>query len=156
MWKSLLNYLAIADKVFKTRRCLLFRGFTLSVLFFGFLYLILLFFVFTCLFQRRIPTNACIIYFSIKRWSDSKTLKIKIAFWSWRKGDQLNIVTEVVWLISWWPEQLFREFQYSHFRCGSPAELIRFHRQPLWIFFLFVSLFCWWLCKCKSIWLFSK
>ena len=33
-------------------------------------------FGFICLFQKRMPTNACIIYFSIKRWSDSKIGKI--------------------------------------------------------------------------------
>ena len=35
------------------------------VWFFGFLYPIFLFFGFICLFQRRIPTSAFTIYFSI-------------------------------------------------------------------------------------------
>ena len=35
--------------------------------YFGFLYLRLLFFGFIYLFQKGMPTNACIIYFSIKR-----------------------------------------------------------------------------------------
>ena len=32
--------------------------------------IIVLFFVFICLFQRKIPTNTCIIYFSIKKRID--------------------------------------------------------------------------------------
>ena len=60
-------------------------------------------------------------------------------------------MTEVVGLISWWPEQLFWGFHYNHFCAGFPTELVRFHRPSLWIhFFVFVCLFCWWLCSLNN------
>ena len=63
--------------------------------------------------------------------------RFTLVFWSWSSGDQLNIVTEVVGLISCCLERLFRGFQYSHFYSGSLAELISSHRSPLWILFPF-------------------
>ena len=43
-------------------------------------------------------------------------------------------MTEVVGFISWKRERVFWGFQYIHVCSGSPAELIRFHPPPLWIF----------------------
>ena len=45
----------------------------------------------------------------------------------------------MVGLISWWPDQLFRWFQYNHFFSESPAEFIKFHSPSLWVF---PCLFC--------------
>ena len=105
--------------------------------FFSFLDLILLFFCFLLF-------NPCMyhLFFLLKGEGTVKFERFNLVFWSWRQGDQLNIVTQVVGLISWWPERLFRKFQFSHFWSGSPTGLIRFHRPPLWIVFFI----CWFVC----------
>ena len=77
-----------------------------SFVFGFFLYLMLLFFDFIRLFQRRMPTNAWLIYFSIKRWSDNEIWKIKFSTLKLKIKHQLNIVTQVLGLISWRPEWL--------------------------------------------------
>ena len=63
------------------------------VLFFGFLYLSLLFFGFICLFQR--------IFFPLFKGEVAvKFDRFNLGFWSWRWGDQLVMVSEVVGFIS--------------------------------------------------------
>ena len=106
-----------------------------------FCYFLVLFFI-----PQKMPTNACIVYFSKKIWKVLyRILKLKI-------GNQLNIATQVVRLIGWWPEWLFLGIPiHSFFFSGSPAELTRFHSPLLWFFCLFVFiLFRWWLYKRKS------
>ena len=74
--------------------------------------------------------------------------RFNLAFLSWREGDQLNIVTQVVGLIRWWPYQLFWGFRYSHF-CSSPLQNWSGSTAHHYEYF-FSSLFCWWLCNHKS------
>ena len=113
----------------------------IMVLLFGYLCLILLFFWFYLFIQRRMPTNACIIYFSIKRWSDWKIWKVYFSILKLKIRRSIKyIVTSAVGRISWWQERLLQGFRYSHFFSGS-AEMISFHRPPLSIFFLNFWLF---------------
>ena len=110
-----------------------------------FLHLILLFFWFY-LFIPEKNANQCMyslfLFISLLKGKVAvKFERFNLAFWSCRQGDQLNIVTEVVGLISWQPKRLFWGYQYSHFCSGSLAELIRFHKPPLPILFFFISLF---------------
>ena len=99
------------------------------VLFWGFSCLILLFWGgFIWFFQRKMPTNVCIIYFFIRRWRDRNIWKILFSIL------KLKISRRVKY--SWWPKWLFWGFQYSHFCSCSPAKLIRFHCPSLGIFFL--------------------
>ena len=101
------------------------------------------FFWFICLFQRSMPTNICIVYFSIDRWSDGKIWKIWFSILKIGIKRLNNKVTQVAGLISWWPERHLWEFKYSNFCSGFSAELVSFHHTQLWIylfclFFLFV------------------
>ena len=94
-------------------------------------YLILLFFDFVCLFQRRMRSNACVIYFSIKRWRDSK-MKVRRIAYNDSSSSSHHLMTRTTDL----------GLQYSYPISDSPAELIRSHRPSLWILLLFFFQFC--------------
>ena len=109
-----------------------------------------------CLFQRRMTTKSCIIYFSFKGWIDSKIWKV------WFSILKLKIRRPIKRWLKWKDSSVndqsncFRNFNIVIFCSGSPAELIRFHHQPLRICFSFVCLFnfvlfYWSLCNQKSI-----
>ena len=106
------------------------------------------------LFITEKNANQCMYnYFSIKRRSASKIWKIQFSILKLNTRMLIKyIVTAVVGLISWWPEWLFWGFKYSHFCSGSPAELVRIHRPPLWtLFFISVHLLFFDSCRTTSL-----
>ena len=118
-------------------------------------YIYLCYFLVICLFQRTMLTNTCIIYFSIKRWSDSKIWKIyfsilklkfrrpiKYSDWSGRAHQLMpratvsgiSIQSFLLWLLS----------RTDQFPPLTTVNTFSF-------FCLFVGLFCWCVCNRKSI-----
>ena len=105
------------------------------------------FFGFICLLQGRMLTNACIIYFSIKRYTDSKIWKIQFSLL------KLNIRRTIKYSdLSGRSHQLMTRVTVLGISILSvllclPSRTVSVHRPPLRIiFFLFICLFVFLFC----------
>ena len=68
------------------------------------------------------PTNESVIYFFIKRWSDSKIFKIEFSILKVKIRIPIKYSESKGRAHQLWPEQLLRGFQYSYIFALTPQQ----------------------------------